>query len=188
MEHEKRLKAGEKMPFKKVIYCNIGNPQSLEQKPITFHRQVLSLVDYPELLSNKAALSAYPDDAVARAKAYLAAIPGGHSRRHWRVQRVARRCCSPSRSCELHWRTRWLCGVGVKCLFDGWCVTRGPNVDPLLDSQREGHDHDSHPTSAAQSPCCAVVFTVLMVGALRTVPAVLRVNHVVRRFTSRLLP
>jgi alanine transaminase len=77
MEHEKRLKAGEKMPFKKVIYCNIGNPQSLEQKPITFHRQVLSLVDYPELLSNKAALSAYPDDAVARAKAYLAAIPGG---------------------------------------------------------------------------------------------------------------
>jgi aspartate/methionine/tyrosine aminotransferase len=77
MEHEKRLKAGEKMPFKKVIYCNIGNPQSLEQKPITFHRQVLSLVDYPELLANKTALSAFPDDAVARAKAYLAGIPGG---------------------------------------------------------------------------------------------------------------
>ena len=25
---------------KKIIYCNIGNPQSLGQKPITFFRQV----------------------------------------------------------------------------------------------------------------------------------------------------
>ena len=40
MEHGRRLAAGEKLPFKKLIYCNIGNPQSLGQQPITFHRQV----------------------------------------------------------------------------------------------------------------------------------------------------
>ncbi len=41
------------------------------------YSQVLSLVDYPDLLKNKTALCAYPDDAVARAKAYIAGIPGG---------------------------------------------------------------------------------------------------------------
>ncbi len=40
MEYGRRLAAGEKLPFKKLIYCNIGNPQSLGQQPITFHRQV----------------------------------------------------------------------------------------------------------------------------------------------------
>lgn len=29
-----------KLGFDKVISCNIGNPQQLEQKPITFFRQV----------------------------------------------------------------------------------------------------------------------------------------------------
>lgn len=38
-----------KYPFDKVVYCNIGNPQSLGQKPITFFRQVLALCDYPEV-------------------------------------------------------------------------------------------------------------------------------------------
>jgi hypothetical protein len=31
----------EKVPFKSVIGINIGNPQELGQKPITFFRQVL---------------------------------------------------------------------------------------------------------------------------------------------------
>ena len=35
-----------KYPFDKVVMCNIGNPQSVGQKPITFFRQVLSLCDY----------------------------------------------------------------------------------------------------------------------------------------------
>ena len=38
-----------KYPFDKVVMCNIGNPQSVGQKPITFFRQVLSLCDYPEV-------------------------------------------------------------------------------------------------------------------------------------------
>jgi alanine transaminase len=29
-----------KFPFKDLVYCNIGNPQQLSQKPITFFRNV----------------------------------------------------------------------------------------------------------------------------------------------------
>jgi hypothetical protein len=39
----------DKYTFDKVVMCNIGNPQSLGQKPITFYRQVLALCDYPEV-------------------------------------------------------------------------------------------------------------------------------------------
>jgi aspartate/methionine/tyrosine aminotransferase len=35
---------------REIIYCNIGNPQALKQKPLTFIRQVLSLCQYPELM------------------------------------------------------------------------------------------------------------------------------------------
>lgn len=36
-------------PFDKVVWCNIGNPQILGQKPITFFRQVLCLCEYPQV-------------------------------------------------------------------------------------------------------------------------------------------
>lgn len=41
-EYRVQLKAGEQLPFKKVISSNIGNPQQkgLDQPPITFTRQV----------------------------------------------------------------------------------------------------------------------------------------------------
>jgi hypothetical protein len=32
------------LPFKKILSCNIGNPQQLGQKPITFFRQVAAMV------------------------------------------------------------------------------------------------------------------------------------------------
>lgn len=35
-----QLNKGDQLPFKTVVNCNIGNPQQLEQKPITFFRQV----------------------------------------------------------------------------------------------------------------------------------------------------
>lgn len=38
-----------KYNFKKLVWCNIGNPQQLGQRPITFFRQVLALCDYPEV-------------------------------------------------------------------------------------------------------------------------------------------
>ncbi|MCJ1282310.1 hypothetical protein MMC26_001633 [Xylographa opegraphella] len=61
----------ETLPFDKVISANIGNPQQLDQKPITFFRQVLSILEYPGLLENEEALKSafgYKDDVIARAK------------------------------------------------------------------------------------------------------------------------
>lgn len=36
-------------PFEKVVWCNIGNPQILGQKPITYFRQVLALCECPQV-------------------------------------------------------------------------------------------------------------------------------------------
>lgn len=76
---EQRLQKGEALPFSSIIYCNIGttaerppphalsraaradgvaavltagNPQSLKQQPLTYIRQVLSLVLNPSLLKD----------------------------------------------------------------------------------------------------------------------------------------
>lgn len=65
------------MPFDKVVYCNIGNPQALGQKPITFYRQVLSLVDYPELMDNPKVKEIFPSDVIERARNIVTNIPGG---------------------------------------------------------------------------------------------------------------
>lgn len=45
----KELKKGKKFPFTDLVMCNIGNPQALGQKPITFYRQVLAICDYPQV-------------------------------------------------------------------------------------------------------------------------------------------
>lgn len=63
-----------KLNFDKVVFCNIGNPQQLNQKPITFFRQVASLCDHPELLKaeNRELVSKlYPVDAIKRAEVLL---------------------------------------------------------------------------------------------------------------------
>lgn len=46
---EDQLKEGKKLPFDKILYCNIGNPQQLGQHPVTYFRQVLALCDYPQV-------------------------------------------------------------------------------------------------------------------------------------------
>jgi aspartate/methionine/tyrosine aminotransferase len=51
---------------RKILYCNIGNPQALGQKPLTYVRQVLALCEYPELMQGATA-SAFPSDVVAAA-------------------------------------------------------------------------------------------------------------------------
>ena len=61
----------EKLPFDTVISANIGNPQQLDQKPITFFRQVLSLLEYPNLLEKEEILRdglGYKQDVIDRAK------------------------------------------------------------------------------------------------------------------------
>ena len=79
-DYRKRLDRGEgkDLPFERVVECNIGNPQALGQKPITFVRQVLALMDYPELLADGKDLKGlFAGDAVERAKMLLTKIPGG---------------------------------------------------------------------------------------------------------------
>jgi aspartate/methionine/tyrosine aminotransferase len=62
---------------RKIIYCNIGNPQALKQRPLTFLRQFLSLVEYPELLDRPEVLKSYPQDIVDRARMFLRRHPPG---------------------------------------------------------------------------------------------------------------
>ncbi len=67
----------EVLPFNQVISANIGNPQQLDQKPITFFRQVLSLVEYPPLLENEEVLKnalGYKQDAIDRARWLLSEV------------------------------------------------------------------------------------------------------------------
>ena len=59
------------LPFDNIISSNIGNPQQLDQKPITSFRQVLSLVENPLLLDHEDILLGklgYKSDAVSRAR------------------------------------------------------------------------------------------------------------------------
>lgn len=73
----KLAKGATDLPFDKVISANIGNPQQLGQKPITFFRQVLSLLENPELLGHEELLLnqlGYKSDVIARAKWLLSKI------------------------------------------------------------------------------------------------------------------
>jgi alanine transaminase len=65
---------GKDLPFDTVIAANIGNPQQLDQKPITFFRQVASLLENPGLLEHENVLIdslGYKSDVIARAKKLL---------------------------------------------------------------------------------------------------------------------
>ncbi len=62
---------------RKIIYCNIGNPQALKQRPLTYLRQLLALVEYPALMDDPKTAAHVPADVVARARAVLAKQPAG---------------------------------------------------------------------------------------------------------------
>mmetsp|Transcript_16723 Transcript_16723/g.40349 ORF Transcript_16723/g.40349 Transcript_16723/m.40349 type:complete len:771 (+) Transcript_16723:2-2314(+) len=64
-------------PFDEVLFCNIGNPHSVGQKPITFYRQVLALVDCPWLLDDPRAKELFPADAIERARYLSNFMTGG---------------------------------------------------------------------------------------------------------------
>ncbi|KAI0176561.1 PLP-dependent transferase [Hypoxylon sp. FL1284] len=71
-DYRARLRKGdETLPFDEVISANIGNPQQLDQKPITFFRQVLSLLENPKLLEHEDVLLnslGYKTEVLERAK------------------------------------------------------------------------------------------------------------------------
>jgi aspartate/methionine/tyrosine aminotransferase len=55
---------------RRILYCNIGNPQALGQKPLSFVRQVLALCEYPELMK-EAHAAGFPSDALEAARTIL---------------------------------------------------------------------------------------------------------------------
>jgi len=77
MSIQKELKSprGSSFPFKKLISCNIGNPQALGQKPITFIRQVTAACTFPPLMDTP---GLFPEDVISRARAYLSNTDRGY--------------------------------------------------------------------------------------------------------------
>ena len=52
---------------RRIIYCNIGNPQSLGQRPLTWVRQILALCEWPELAAAVPA-GTFPEDVLEAAR------------------------------------------------------------------------------------------------------------------------
>lgn len=78
-KYRAQLGKGDKssLPFDTVIAANIGNPQQLDQKPITFFRQVTSLLENPQLLEHADVLTeklGYKPDVLDRARTLLADV------------------------------------------------------------------------------------------------------------------
>jgi aspartate/methionine/tyrosine aminotransferase len=74
---QKDINEGKRTDFDKIVFCNIGNPHAVGQKPITFIRQVLSLVEYPEILNNPNIHLLYPEDVIERAREYVVKTRNG---------------------------------------------------------------------------------------------------------------
>ncbi|KAF5656473.1 alanine aminotransferase [Fusarium heterosporum] len=74
-EYQAKLARGDKdLPFDQAISAHIGNPQQLGQKPITFFRQVLSLLENPQLLEKEDVMIDaldYKPDVFSRARFLL---------------------------------------------------------------------------------------------------------------------
>jgi aspartate/methionine/tyrosine aminotransferase len=64
-------------PFDHIVYTNIGNPHSLGQKPLTWPRQVIALVELPdEVLDDPNTAKLFPPDAIRRAKEIKIGLKG----------------------------------------------------------------------------------------------------------------
>eukprot|EP01116_Phalansterium_solitarium_P022553 TRINITY_DN7488_c0_g2_i1.p1 TRINITY_DN7488_c0_g2~~TRINITY_DN7488_c0_g2_i1.p1 ORF type:complete len:515 (-),score=233.51 TRINITY_DN7488_c0_g2_i1:386-1930(-) len=65
------------LPFDEIVYCNIGNPQSLGQAPLTYFRQLVALLEYPELMKSEHVDALFPEDVIERAQRCLKLNPAG---------------------------------------------------------------------------------------------------------------
>ena len=65
-------------PFDHIVYVNIGNPHSVGQKPLTWPRQVMALVDLPDEVGvdHPDATKLFPADAIRRAKEIKEGLKG----------------------------------------------------------------------------------------------------------------
>jgi aspartate/methionine/tyrosine aminotransferase len=68
----------EDYPFDHIVYTNIGNPHSVGQKPLTWPRQVIALVELPDAVGvdNPEAAKLFPADAIRRAKEIKEGLKG----------------------------------------------------------------------------------------------------------------
>ncbi|KAK8854549.1 hypothetical protein IAR55_003288 [Kwoniella newhampshirensis] len=73
-----KTEKSKQLPFEHVVTANIGNPQQkgLNQVPLTYWRQIISLLEYPDLMNEHLELAKkiYPEDTIKRAKALHAEI------------------------------------------------------------------------------------------------------------------
>jgi alanine transaminase len=75
----------DRLPFDRLVPCNIGNPQAVGQAPVTFHRQVIACLAEPSLIDQE---GLFPADVRERATHYLSGITDGkvgaysHSKGH----------------------------------------------------------------------------------------------------------
>ncbi|KAJ0075216.1 hypothetical protein Patl1_33856 [Pistacia atlantica] len=79
LQEELQAKPGSH-PFDEIIYCNIGNPQSLGQQPITFFREVglsLHCATIQAILDRSESQALFSADSIERAWQILDQIPGG---------------------------------------------------------------------------------------------------------------
>lgn len=60
-----------------IIYCNIGNPHTFLQKPLTYVREILSLIEFPELIKHAHSIKLFNADSIRRAQEILAYMPEG---------------------------------------------------------------------------------------------------------------
>lgn len=67
---KKEMAEGKKFKFDRLVPMHSGNPQALGQPPLTFGREVLSLMFHHQF-GQKVDYSRYSEDAVARARYYL---------------------------------------------------------------------------------------------------------------------
>lgn len=78
--NKKLSKPNHGLPFEEIIFCNIGNPQAVGQKPLTFYRQVISLCLNPDLLKDENlpyTSKLFPADTIERARMALNGTSGG---------------------------------------------------------------------------------------------------------------
>mmetsp|Transcript_4653 Transcript_4653/g.9696 ORF Transcript_4653/g.9696 Transcript_4653/m.9696 type:complete len:549 (+) Transcript_4653:274-1920(+) len=76
---ELRSKEGSsKHPFDHIIYTNIGNPHAVQQKAITWPRQVMALLQLPDALGidHPKVSELFPEDAIKRAREMKKALGG----------------------------------------------------------------------------------------------------------------
>lgn len=68
-------------PFDHIVYTNIGNPHGVGQKPLTWPRQVLALVDLPDHngVDHPTVEKMFPKDVIARARLIKKGLEGSGS-------------------------------------------------------------------------------------------------------------